>query len=290
MGETVVRITEDLIGRFERHLQNAQKSAGTIEHYCHAVKVLMNSLGQENITMGGLLRWKEHAAEVYSIQSVNAMIAAVNAFLRFCALDAFQVKAFKVQRKVFLDEKLTEKDVEKLMLNAKKKGDWTAMVLIALLSETGIRVSEVQYITTEAVEKGMAVITLKGKTREILLSANLRKILKNYIKLYDVTSGPVILDRNGRPMNRRRIWERLKKTCAGTDVDPKRVHPHAFRHLFARVFYALSHDLAKLADLLGHSSVNTTRIYLADTVDVHRGLLDQVSENLSLRRWFPLRN
>ena len=277
-------ITYELIENFKQYLHESEKSAGTIEHYTYAVETVLKTMAGGELTREKLIAWKESATKKYAIPSVNAMIAGINVFLRFCKLEDLQLQSLRFQRKAFLNEKLSEADVKKLIENAKRQNDRTTMAVVAILSETGIRVSEVQYITVEAVEKGVAVITMKGKTRETLLSDNLQKMLRNYIKIMGVTSGAVILDRQGRPMDRRRIWERLKKLCEGTDVDPKRVHPHAFRHLFARAFYTICRDLAKLADILGHSSVNTTRIYLIDTIDVHRELLNKLSEKLHLSR------
>lgn len=281
-------ITFKLIAEFRQYLREKEKSSGTIEHYSYAVEALMNSLNGGNLTREKLILWKEYASRRYAVSSVNTMIAGINAFLKFCKMDELQLKALKHQRKTFLPKKLSVADAEKLIENAKRKNDHTAIVLVAILSETGIRVSEMRYITVEAVKKGMAVIMMKGKSREILLSDDLQKMLKNYIKIKSLASGPIILGRQGRPMDRRRIWERLKKLCEGTGVDPKSVHPHAFRHLFARAFYMVCRDLAKLADILGHSSVNTTRIYLIDTMDVHRALLNRLSANLCLSRRYSL--
>ena len=283
-----MRITDEKIAEFKRHLKENEKSLGTITHYVHAVKALQTYLNGGEVIRERLVLWKEEAPRHYSIRSANAMIAGINAFLRFCGSEECSLKAFRYQRKPFLREKLTEADVKKLMRSAKRRKDATGMVLVAILSETGIRVSELRSITVEAVREGVAVITLKGKTREILLSRDLQKMLERYIELRGLTKGPILLDKRGKPMDRRRVWELLKKLCEGTGVDPKLVHPHAFRHLFARVFYSLCRDMAKLADILGHSSVDTTRIYLADTIDVHRGWLDRVSEDLCLSRRFSL--
>ena len=211
-----------------------------------------------------------------SVGTVNCMLAAINAFLDFSGASHLKPKTLKCQRKTFSEDELTQEEFQALIAQAQKAGDDQTATLLYAMSGSGVRVSEVQFLTVEAARQRMAVISLKGKTRSIPLGEHVCVELLRFAREQGITSGPIFLGRHGKPLDRRRIWERMKKLCAGAGVDPKKVHPHALRQLFARIFYDLTRDIAKLADVLGHSSIETTRIYLRRTASEQKAIVDKI--------------
>lgn len=189
------------------------------------------------------------------------------------------MKHLKVQRKVFCSARreLSREEYDRLIAKAKELGDTKMLLVLETLCATGIRVGEAEYITVEAADKGCAEITLKGKNRTILLPGKLCSKLREYARNCNITSGPIFRTKNGNAMSRKRIWAKMKKLSKATDVDSEKVFPHNLRHLFARCFYNATHDVAKLADMLGHSSMETTRIYLATSGEEHVRVLDRLS-------------
>lgn len=275
-------ISARLLEGFAAALRRAEKSEGTVEHYVYALRSLRGYLAGRALSKELLLAWKSDLAAVRRLSTVNAMLAGCNAFLDFCGRSDLHLKAYRFQGRRFRDYQLTDRDVKALVGEARRRHDDQALALLAILEGTGIRVGELRFITVEAVRAGIAVVTLKGKTREVPLDTHLQRLLGAYIRKRRLASGALIRDRHGRPMDRRLVWARLKALCRGTGVDPARVHPHAFRHLFARTFYALTADLAHLADQLGHSSIETTRLYVKTTVRQHLAVLNRVSERLGV--------
>ena len=267
------------IRRFEQHLIAEEKSAATIEKYRRDIRSFFMFLSDRRISKEETVAYKEYLAERYAPASVNSMLIALNCFLRFIGMQDCCVRLLKIQRQIFCseDKELTRQELHRLV---KAAGDTRLSLVIQTICGTGIRVSELQYITAEAVREGKAVVNCKNKTRVIFIPASLQKQLKAYMKKSGVTAGAVFVTRSGKPLNRRNIWRDMKALCRRAGVASNKVFPHNLRHLFARTFYSVEKDIVRLADLLGHSSINTTRIYTLETGDKHRLCLERVEKKL----------
>lgn len=267
------------IRRFEQHLIAEEKSTATIEKYRRDIHSFFMFLGDRRISKEETVAYKEYLAGRYAPASVNSMLIALNCFLRFSGMPECCVKPLKIQRQIFCseDKELTRQELHRLV---KAAGDTRLSLVIQTICGTGIRVSELQYITAEAVREGKAVVNCKNKTRVIFIPASLQKQLKAYMKKSGIIAGAVFVTRNGKPLNRRNIWRDMKALCKRAGVAPNKVFPHNLRHLFARTFYSMEKDIIRLADLLGHSSINTTRIYTLETGDKHRLCLERVEKKL----------
>ena len=267
------------IRRFEQHLIAEEKSAATIEKYRRDIRSFFLFLGDRRISKEETVAYKEYLMVRYAPASINSMLIALNCFLRFSGMPDCCVKPLKIQRQIFCseDKELTRQELHRLV---KAAGDTRLSLVIQTICGTGIRVSELQYITAEAVREGKAVVSCKNKTRVIFIPASLQKQLKAYMKKSGVTAGAVFVTRSGRPLNRRNIWRDMKALCRRAGVAPNKVFPHNLRHLVARTFYSVEKDIVRLADLLGHSSINTTRIYTLETGDKHRLCLERVEKKL----------
>ena len=225
-----------------------------------------------------VMEFKASIVENYEISSANSMIAAVNAFLRFMGWMDCCIKQFKVQKKAFCSEEkeLTKSEYIRLVNTAKEKGNERLNLILQTICGTGIRVSELQFITVEAVRKGEAVVSCKNKTRTVFIVRELQKKLLHYIKTKGIASGCIFITKSGKPMSRCNIWREMKALCEQAGVSPDKVFPHNLRHLFARTFYGIEKDIAKLADILGHSSINTTRIYIISTGAEHKRKMENM--------------
>ena len=252
------------LSAFEQYLHEAEKSAATIEKYIRDVRGFLAFLAGQHISKAAVIAYKECLAAHYAPASVNSMLIAVNRFLRFCGWETCCVQLLKIQRQIFVreDKELTKAEYQQLVKAA--NGTQLSYVLQAI-SGTGIRVSELQYITVEAVRAGKAVVNCKNKLRIILIPASLQKLLTKYIKKSGIKAGSIFVTKNGKPLDRSNIWKAMKALCERAGVPTQKVYPHALRHLFARIFYSIDRDIIRLADLLGHSSINTTRIYTMET-------------------------
>ena len=210
--------------------------------------------------------------------TINGALVAVNQFFKFLGWQECVVKGLRIQRKLFRDDRreLTRNEYERLLAAAHGLGRERLALLMETICATGIRVSEVRYITVEAVASGRAEISLKGKLRTILIPGKLCRKLKKYVKQQKIASGEVFLTRSGKRMSRKQIWAKMKAVCRKAEVAPSKVFPHNLRHLFARIFYQVCRDVVKLADVLGHSSIETTRIYLISTGAEHARQLDRL--------------
>jgi len=277
-------LTSNYIESFCDEMYRQERSEGTVAQYRRSLWQLYHSLSGRQLTREALLDWKAQLTRSKSVRTVNCMIAAVNAFLAFAGAVEWKLKSLKCQRKVFSEDELTQKEFYSLVQQAEREGDTQTAMLLRAMAGTGVRVSEVRFLTVEAARQKTAVIRLKGKTREIPLGEKLCKQLLSFAKENSIESGAIFLGKRGRPLDRRRIWERMKHLCVGAGVDPRKVHPHALRHLFARVFYDLTQDIAKLADLLGHGSVETTRIYITTSIREHRTILDRLNLRLNAKK------
>ena len=271
-------ITPAKIEAFAQYLRDQERSAATIEKYVHDVRALADFLNGRDISKGLLLEWKEALIEAYAPASVNTMLAAVNRFLAFCGLGDLRLRKLKIQKSLFLseDKELTRAEYVRLVQAAQRQENARLSLVIQTICATGIRVSELRFITAEAVQSGRAEVSNKGKRRAVFLPDKLRRLLKSYLQKQKITAGAVFLSRNGRPLDRSNIWRDMKALCESAGVAPGKVFPHNLRHLFARTFYALEKDLSRLADILGHSSVNTTRIYTIESGAVHQRQLERM--------------
>lgn len=267
------------IRQFAVELRQEERAPGTVENYLRHAHAFAAWLRGRPITPELCNQWKSHLLETgYAPATVNSMVAAVNRFIAFLGWKEYKIKSLKLQRKLFRDERreLTQGEYERLLAAAHSLGQRRLELLIETICATGIRVSEVKYITMEAVQTGQTTISLKGKLRTILLPGKLCRKLKKYARTQKIASGEVFLTRSGRGLSRRQIWAEMKRLCKTAGVEPSKVFPHNLRHLFARSFYKVCRDVVKLADVLGHSSIETTRIYLISTGAEHAGILNRM--------------
>ncbi len=271
-------ITNSMIGDFESYLRSDEKSNNTIEKYLRDVRLLAMFAETREISKAVVMEFKALLAQNYEVTSANSMIAAVNAFLRFMGWVDCYIKQFKVQKNAFCSEEkeLTKAEYVRLVNAAKAEGNDRLNLILQTICGTGIRVSELQFITVEAVRKGEAVVSCKNKTRTVFIVRELQKKLLNYIKSKRITSGCIFITKSGKPMSRCNIWREMKALCEQAGVSPDKVFPHNLRHLFARTFYGIEKDIAKLADILGHSSINTTRIYIITTGAEHKRKMENM--------------
>ncbi len=272
-------ITEEKIREFHRHLLREERAENTVEKYIHGVKAFYRWLAGKELSKESVTEWKaELCSRGYSATTVNSYLAALHSFLQFMDWMDCRVRYLKIQRKVFRDGKreLNKKEYEQLVLTAERKGDLRLALLLETICATGIRVSELRYITLEAAENGTAEIHLKGKIRSILIPRKLSRKLSQYARQQKIASGELFITRSGKGMSRRQIWGEMKALCKAAGVEPEKVFPHNLRHLFARTFYKASRDLVRLADVLGHSSIETTRIYLISTGAEYARELDRL--------------
>lgn len=272
-------INSEIIGRFQKHLTKEEKSNATIEKYIRDVTAFVSYINGIAITKETVIAYKQHLLdESYAVRSINSMLASLNSLFCFLGWNDMKVKSLKVQQQVFCPEEkeLTRAEYERLCRTAQKKHNERLCLILQTICSTGIRVSELSYVTVEALKDGKAVVSMKGKTRTIFLTKELRKKLMRYISEQQISEGPVFITRTGKHISRSNIWREMKGLCEEANVDPRKVFPHNLRHLFARVFYGLEKDIARLADILGHSSVNTTRIYIVSTGYEHRRCMEQM--------------
>ena len=272
-------LTMNQFGLFQQHLAEEERELGTIEKYMREVKKFALWQGRRKVTKETVSEWKEQLRQSgYKPETVNGKLSAVNKFLSCMGWGECCVKYLKIQRRLFRStgRELTKDEYTRLVETAQGLGKTRLALLIETICATGIRVSEVKYITAEALRAGRADISLKGKIRTVLLPGKLCRKLQKYAKKQKITSGEIFLTRSGKGVSRRQIWAEMKALCKQARVAPSKVFPHNLRHLFARTFYRVSRDVAKLADVLGHSSIETTRIYLISTGAEHVRQLERL--------------
>ena len=218
-----------------------------------------------------VIEYKKELCNRYAVKSVNSMLSSINAFFVFMNWHDLKIKTLKIQRRIFADKskELSKAEYERLLIAAQNRKNERLYYLMQTIASTGLRVSEIKYVTCEAVRQGQAVINCKGKIRQIFLPKKLCQMLKGYIKSRNIKSGLVFITRSGKPLDRCAIWKMLKDLCESARVSKDKVFPHNFRHLFARTFYSLQKDIVRLADILGHSSVETTRLYTMESGTEH---------------------
>ena len=271
-------LTNKEIEKFRNYLREEEKSENTMEKYIRDVTAF-SAFCDGTITKDTVIAYKQNLIDSgYALRSINSMLASINSLFSFLGWYELRVKSLKVQQQVFCPEEkeMTKAEYERLCRTAERKQNERLCLILQTICGTGIRVSELQFITVEAVRKGEATVSLKGKTRSIFIVRDLQKKLLRYISEQHIMTGAIFITRTGKPMSRTNIWWEMKSLCIEAEVNPEKVFPHNLRHLFARVFYGIEKDIAKLADILGHSSINTTRIYIISTGTEHRQRMERM--------------
>ena len=279
MTDTKERMTEKQIERFRDHLIREEKSSGTVEKYLRDVRSFFRFLPEKRVTKEQTLAWKEHLiCSGYAAATVNSMLASLNSFLRFLGRTECCVRPLRRQRRIFRDRdrELTKEEYDRLLRAAQQAGKRRLYFILQTLAATGIRISELRFITAQSLRTRRAEVDCKGKQRVVLLTEKLCRSLRAYCREEGISSGPVFVTRKGNPVDRSNVWTEMKRLCGAAGVEAKKVFPHNLRHLFARAFYRLNRDIAKLADLLGHSSIDTTRIYIMESDREHEKLVDRL--------------
>ncbi len=271
-------ITARMIAEFKEHLILEERSAATVEKYIRDVKAFSAYTQNTSVTKETVIAYKKHLQENYAVRSVNSMLASINSLFVFLGWHDLKVKSLKLQQQVFCPEEkeLTKAEYARLCRTAERKHNERLNLILQTICGTGIRVSELQYITVEAVKNGEAVVNSKAKTRSVFIVKELKQKLLRYAAEQGKKSGMIFVTRTGKPISRTNIWREMKALCEEANVNPQKVFPHNLRHLFARVFYGIEKDIAKLADILGHSSINTTRIYIISTGTEHRHCMENM--------------
>lgn len=271
-------ITENHITKFQNFLIEEEKSESTIKKYVHDVQVLYKYMDNKNLQKSDIVKYKGTLCKKYASKSVNACLSSINAFFNFMGWYDLKVKTLKIQKQIFLnkEKELTKTEYEQLLETAKSKKNERLYHLMLTIASTGLRISELKFVTCESVNEGQATINCKGKIRQIFFPKNLCKILSEYAKKQNIKSGSLFVSKSGKPLNRSNIWKMMKNLCDEANVSKDKVFPHNFRHLFARTYYSLQKDIVRLADILGHTSVNTTRIYTMESGDVHKMQIEKL--------------
>ena len=271
------QITMEMIEAYRNFLCREEKAGATIEKYIRDIKNYMSWLCGREAARELTAQWKLYLQKMgYAPRTVNSMLSAVNGIFSHLGWQDCRAKFLKIQRQSFRDEsrELTKEEFGRLVEAARFAGKDRLLLAMETICGTGMRVSELNYITVEAVKAGKAEISLKGKIRSIMIPRRLCRKLLQYIRREKIGSGRIFLTRNGNGLFRRQIWWEMKRLCAVAGVEASKVFPHNLRHLFARLFYKASKDIVKLADILGHSSIDTTRLYLLTTGAEHLRQLD----------------
>lgn len=263
---------------FRTYLVSNERAPSTVTKYVRDVDFFLKYADGQLIDQALLLKYKEKLRLDHCPSGANSIIAAINAYMRFSCRPELYIKPFKVQKKIFRkeSEELTREEYFRLIHTSRKKNDFRLSLLIETVCSTGIRISELRFITVEAIRCGKAEVDCKGKVRTIFIICALKKKLLKYARSQGITTGHIFRTRSGAPMDRSNIWREMKRLCSDAGVDASKVFPHNLRHLFARTFYSLEKDISKLADVLGHSNINTTRIYLIHTGEEHLKYMERM--------------
>ena len=265
------KITKHLISLYKTHLLEEEKAPATIEKYIRDVTTFCIWVKKEKLDKTVILNYKRHISQSFAPASVNSMISSINSFFTFNGWLDLKVKTLKIQRQIFLNKnkELTKNEYESL-LNVAKSKNKKLYLLMQTICSSGIRVSELCHITVEAAKQQQALIKCKGKMRIVILPHTLCKALLQYAKNQNIPSGCIFVTKSGAPLDRSNIWKMMKALCKIAKVEKSKVFPHNLRHLFARTFYNIQKDIVRLADILGHSSIDTTRIYTMESGEIHR--------------------
>lgn len=272
------KLTNELIEKFKSYLYEEERSVNTIEKYMRDIRAFYKHIGNKKLEKADILEYKKQLCEKYMPASVNSILSALNSLFVFMGWYDLKVKNLKIQRRLFIDrgKELTKSDYERLLTVAKDRKNDRLYFLMQTIASTGLRVSEIKYVTIDAIQRGQATIVCKGKIRQVLLPKKLCKILKGYAKSKGIKAGAIFITRTGKSLGRQAVWKMLKGLCEIAGVSKEKVFPHNFRHLFARCFYSMQKDIVRLADILGHSSVETTRIYTMESGAEHIKLIQKL--------------
>ena len=272
------QITTTKIKKYREYLIEEEKSKNTIDKYMRDINAFTKWIAERELCKAVILEYKEHLKLSYAAKSVNSILSSLNSFFEFCEWHNLKVKLLKIQKQIFANEskELTKDEYDRLLNAALSKGNEKLYLLMQTICATGIRVSELQFITVESLRKRKANIDLKGKMRMVIIPNNLCKTLLKYSSEQKITTGSVFISKNGKPLNRSNIWKMMQSLCYDANVSKSKVFPHNLRHLFAKRYYSLHKDIVRLADILGHTSVNTTRIYTMETGDIHRKQIQEL--------------
>ena len=265
-------ITQELIRNFVNYLMNEEKTSATQEKYMRDIRSFSEWTAGAEIDKQTVLDYKAYLIQKFAPASVNSILSSLNSFFEYNHWYDMKVKMLKIQKQIFAqkEKELSKAEYARLLDAAKAKRNERLYMLMQTICASGIRVSELQYITVEAIKAEKATIHCKGKMRIVILPKDLCKMLTKYAKTQKITSGSVFVTKTGKPLDRSTIWKMMKALCESANVSPHKVFPHNLRHLFARTYYSLQKDIVRLADILGHSSINTTRIYTMETGEIHR--------------------
>ncbi len=268
-----MKITNIKIEKYKTHLYEEEKSKNTIDKYMRDVCTFASWVADKALCKQTVLEYKDYLlTQNYAPRSINSTLSSLNSFFEFCDISGLKVKMLKIQHRIFAEKnrELTVREYERLLTAAQKSGNEKLYLLIQTICSTGIRVSELPYINVESLKAGQATIQLKGKLRVVIIPEDLCKKLLKYAKKENILTGSIFITKHGKPLDRTHIWRLMRALCESANVPKEKVFPHNLRHLFARTYYTLQKDIVRLADILGHSSVNTTRIYTMETGEIHR--------------------
>lgn len=273
------KLTQARLEAFRQHLLEEERSKNTVAKYLRDIRSFFAFLpANKKVTKAAVVAYKGWLAERYQVSSANSMMAAVNGLMAFLGWQECRVKTFKTQRRVFRDahREMTKEEYQRLLQAAQEQGNERLYLVMQVICATGIRVSEHRFITVESIKAGRAQVRSKGKNRLVFLPTELKRPLLDYCRRHSITTGPVFVTRGGIPLDRSNLWAAMKALCVLAEVDGRKVFPHNLRHLFALTFYRLRRDVVRLADILGHSNVETTRIYTATTEQEQRRQLSRL--------------
>ncbi len=272
------RTIENKLYNYKQYLLDEEKSAATVDKYVRDIEVFLKWCGERKLTKSLVLIYKKELEEKHSPSGVNAVLSSLNSYFSFKGRHNLKTKMLKIQKQIFArkERELSKKEYIRLLETAKNKNNRRLYFLMQTVCSTGIRISELKFITVDAVVKREARINLKGKMRIIILPERLCKILTQYIKERKISSGSIFVTKSGTPLDRSNVFHEMKKLCEEAGVDKRKVFPHNLRHLFARTYYAMQKDIVRLADILGHSSINTTRIYTMESGEIHRAQIQKL--------------
>lgn len=272
-------LTDQLLGDYWIWLRQNEKSEGTIQIYQHYLRQFQIYAGGQSISKELVLNWKESLKKVMAPVTVNGALAAVNGFFRYAGWDFCVVRLIKICRQVFCSKKreLSQDEYLRLVQRASEEGNERLAMILQTICSTGIRISELSFVTTEAAVRGYAEVDCKGKYRRIYISKRLCQTLQEYAGRHQIEKGVIFITRSGKPVDRSNIWREMKELAKQTGIDEEKVFPHNLRHLFAREYYSLDKDLVKLSDILGHSNINTTRIYTVESGENHVRQLERLN-------------
>lgn len=272
------KITKDITEGFGLYLAEQEKSEFTQKKYLRDVSAFVAWLDGRIPDKKKVIEYKGQLMSAYAPSSVNSVLSSLNSFFDYLGWHNLKVRMLKIQKRVFADKEkeLTREEYKKLLLAAETRGNKRLYYLMQTICSTGIRISELKFVTVEAINKGKTNIHSKGKLRTVILPEKLCAVLRRYAKKHRIVTGAVFISKNGNPLDRSNIWSEMKKLCAIAGVSENKVFPHNLRHLFARTFYTIQKDISRLADILGHTSINTTRIYTMESGDIHRRQIQEL--------------